>query len=95
MLTTRSGYLCSVMESTTVVQWLSYSPLDPRVAGSIPAVVDGFFQSVKILNMTSFGREVKPWVPVIDLRHVKEPQLKLEPLSKICRTFHAHSRKRC
>ena len=22
-----------------------------------------FFQSVKILSMTSFGREVKPWVP--------------------------------
>ena len=37
--------------------------LDPRFAGSIPAGVDGFFQSVKILSMTSFGREVKPWVP--------------------------------
>ena len=36
------------------------SPLDPRFAGSIPTEVDGFFQSVKILNMTSFGREVKP-----------------------------------
>ena len=24
---------------------------------------DGFFQSVKILSMTSFGREVKLWVP--------------------------------
>ena len=40
--------------STPVVQWLSYSPLD---AGSMD-----FFQSVKILSMTSFGREVKPWV---------------------------------
>ena len=30
---------------------------------SIPAGGDGFFQSVKILSMTSFGREVKPWVP--------------------------------
>ena len=40
--------------------------------GSIPAGVDGFFQSVKILSMTSFRREVKPWV--IDLWHVKEPQ---------------------
>ena len=49
--------------STLVVQWLSYSPLDPRFAGSIPAWVDGFFQSVKILRMISFGREVKPWVP--------------------------------
>ena len=46
--------------STPVVQWLSYSPLDPSFAGSIPAGVDGFFQSEKILSMTSFGREVKP-----------------------------------
>ena len=30
-------------ESSPVVQWLSYSPLDPRFAGSIPAGVDGFF----------------------------------------------------
>ena len=44
-----------------VVQWLSYSPLDPRFAGSIPAGVDDFFfQSVKILSMTFIGREVKP-----------------------------------
>ena len=50
-------------ESTPVVQWLSYSPLDPRFPGSIPAGVDGFFQSVKILSLTSFGRKVKPWVP--------------------------------
>ena len=33
------------------------------LAGSIPAGVDGFFQSVKILGMTSSGREVKSWVP--------------------------------
>ena len=33
-----------VMELTTVVQWLSYSPLDPRFAGLIPAGVDGFFR---------------------------------------------------
>ena len=32
-------------------------------AGSNPAGVDGYFQSVKILIMTSFGREIKPWVP--------------------------------
>ena len=43
-------------ESTPVVQWLSYSPLDPRFAGSIPAGVDGFFQSIKILSMSFFGR---------------------------------------
>ena len=50
--------------STPVVPWLSYSPLDPKFAGSNPAGVDGFFfQSVKILSMTPFGREVKPWDP--------------------------------
>ena len=42
---------------------ISYSLLVPRFAGSIQAGVDEFFQSVKILSMTSFGREVKPWVP--------------------------------
>ena len=51
------------IRSTPVVQWLSHSPLDPRFAGSILAEVDGFFQSVKILSMTSFEEEVKPWVP--------------------------------
>ena len=34
-------------ESTPVVQWLSYSPLDPRFAGSIPARVDGYFSERK------------------------------------------------
>ena len=52
---------------TPVVQWSSYSPLDPRFAGTIPDGVDGLFQSVKILGMTSFGREVKPWVPCCTL----------------------------
>ena len=33
--------------STPEVQWLSYSPLDPRFAGSIPAGVDGFFSERK------------------------------------------------
>ena len=28
--------------------------------------------------MTSFGREVKPWVPRVDLHHVKEPQAKIK-----------------
>ena len=61
--------------STPVVHLLSYSSLDPGFAGSIPAGVDWFFQSVKILRMTSFGREVKPWA--VDLRHVKEPQAEI------------------
>ena len=34
-----------------------------------------FFQSVKILNKTSFGREVKS--RVVDLRHVKETQAEI------------------
>ena len=63
---------------TTVVQWLSYSPLDPRFAGSIPAGVDGFFQSVKILSMTSFGRELSCGSRVVYLRHVKEPQAEIK-----------------
>ena len=32
-------------------------------AGSNPAGVDEFFQSVKILSMSSFGKKVKPFVP--------------------------------
>ena len=36
-----------------------------------------FFQSVQILSMTSFGREVKPWVPCLDFRHVKESQAEI------------------
>ena len=42
-----------------LVQWLSYSPLDPRFA----AEVDGFFMRVNILSKTFFGREVKALVP--------------------------------
>ena len=60
-----------------MVQWLSYSPLDSRFAGSIPAGVDGFFQSVKILSMTSFGKEVNRGSRVVDLRHVKETQAEI------------------
>ena len=53
--------------STPVVQWLSYSPLDPRFAGSIPARVD----------VISFGMKVKHGSRVLDLRHVKEPQAEI------------------
>ena len=35
----------------------------PEVREFKPGQVSGFFQSVKILSMTSFGREVKPWLP--------------------------------
>ena len=82
-------------ESTLVVQWLSYSPLDLWFAGSNPAGVDGFFQSVKILSMSSFRREIKPLVPCQRFMAYiyKNLKPKLEPLSKICWTFHAHCRK--
>ena len=63
--------------SIPVVQWLSYSPLDPRFAGSIPTGVDGFFQSVIILSMTSFGREIKPWVPCRRYTARNKPQAEI------------------
>ena len=62
---------------TPVVPWLSYSLLDPRFAGSNPGRNDGLFYSVKILSMTSFGREVKRGSRVVDLRHVKKPQVEI------------------
>ena len=71
--------------STAVVQWLSYSPLNPRFAGSIPAGVDGFFQSVKILSMTSIGRS--RWSRVVDLRNVKEPQAEIRPSEQYLSDF--------
>ena len=62
-----------------MVQWLSYSPLDPRFAGSIPVGVDGFFQSVKILSRLLLPSEGKHsrGSRVVDLRHVKEPQAEI------------------
>ena len=61
-----------------MVQWLSYSPLDPRFAGSIPAGVDEFFQSVKILSMTfPSERKQSRGTRVVDLRHVKDPQAEI------------------
>ena len=56
-------YISLTFKWTPVVPWLSYSPLDPRFAVSNPDGVCGFFQGLKILSMTSFGREVKPRVP--------------------------------
>ena len=41
-----------------------------------PGPVD-FFQSVKILSMTSFGREESRGSRVVYLRHVKEPQVEI------------------
>ena len=74
-------------KSIPVVLWLSYSPLHPRFADSNPAGVDEFFQSVKILSMTSFRREVKLWVRVVDLWHVKEPQAEIRAFKQNFRLF--------
>ena len=63
MLSRQHFIFATLISSTPVVPWLSYSTLDPRFGGSHPAAIDGFFQSVKILIMTFFGREVKPWEP--------------------------------
>jgi hypothetical protein len=38
-------------------------PLDPRFTGSDPAKFHGFLRAIKILNTTSFGREMKLGVP--------------------------------
>ena len=46
-------------------------------SGSKVRGFDELYQSVKILSMTSFGREVKPWFRVVHLRHVTEPQAEI------------------
>ena len=84
---------CALRHWVTCIFSLEFSPLDPRFAGSNPAGVGGFFQSVKILSMTSFGRDVKPLVPYRRVTVRKRNKPKLEPLSKICQPFHAHCRK--
>ena len=48
-----------------------------EVRGFDPCRGRWIFQSVKILSMTSFGREVKPGSRVVDLLHVKEPQTEM------------------
>ena len=73
-----SSRLCSFRRSTPVVQWLSYSPLDPRFAGSIPAVVDAFFSERKNRDYDFLGKGSKAvGSRVVDLRHVKEPQAEI------------------
>ena len=59
---------------------LSYSPLDPSFTDLIPTGVYGIFQSVKILSITSFGRE-------LDLRHVKEPEAEIRASAKFVGIF--------
>ena len=44
-----------------------WSSRDTRFAGSYPAVVNGFFQDVKIPENYSSGRHFKPWVPSLEI----------------------------
>jgi hypothetical protein len=37
--------------------------IEPKFPSSDPEEDDGFLREIKILNMTSFGEEVKPSVP--------------------------------
>jgi hypothetical protein len=53
-------YVCGICLGGLVVSVLATGP---KVAGSIPAEVDGFLRVVKLRSTTSF----------VDLRHVKEP----------------------
>ena len=39
--------------------------------------------------MTSFGNEVKPWVRIVDLWHVKEPQAEITASEQNLSDFHA------
>jgi hypothetical protein len=66
-------YLILHVMSASVVQCLSFLPLDPKLAGSNPVKDDGFLRTIKIRSTTSFGGEVKPTAPRRKiLRHVKE-----------------------
>ena len=54
-----------------MVQWLSYSPLDSRFAGSIPPGVDGFFSERKNPEYDFLRKGSK------DLEQVKESQAEI------------------
>ena len=71
-----------------MAQWLSYSPLDQRFAGSIPAGVNGFFSERKspeydflrkgsIIQFETFQTLISRGSRVVDLWHVKEPQAEI------------------
>ena len=63
---------------------VTYSPRDPRFAGSNPAEANGCFQDVKILSTSPPGGTLSGGSWVWDFRLVKEPQAwKNKPLCKI------------
>ena len=49
----------------------------PEVREGKPGRGRWIFSESKTLIMTSFGSKVKPWFRVVDLRHVKEPQVEI------------------
>ena len=66
--------------------WRSVHPGDPvviilasgsEVRGFDPDRGRWIFQSVNILSMTSFGREVKPWVPCRRFKALKKAQAEI------------------
>ena len=73
-----------ILASSILTYSMSYSPRDPRLAGSNPAEATGFFQDVKILSTSPPGGTLSWGSRVWDFRFVKEPQaLKNRPLSKV------------
>jgi hypothetical protein len=59
-----------IVQSLSVVSWLSCLPLDPKLTGSHPAKGDGFLGNCSTI---SFGGEVKSMVPCKILRLLKIP----------------------
>jgi hypothetical protein len=69
-----------IVQSLSVVFWLSCLPLDPKLTGSHPAKGDGFLGNCSTI---SFGGEVKSAVPCKILRHVKDPyRLKVDKIHR-------------
>ena len=64
--------------STPVVPWLSYSPLEPRFAGSNPAGFDGFFSKHKNPEYDFLRKGSKAVGPVLHIYGTKkEPQAEI------------------
>jgi hypothetical protein len=54
---------------------VTFPPYDPSDAGSIPAEVVEFFRTEKFRERSSSERTLSCLTRVVDLLHVKEPQL--------------------
>ena len=92
---TRGISCCYVLNIIIIIVIISCSPLDPKFAGSNPTGVDGFFSERKNPEYDFLRKGNKAVGPVSYIYGTqKNLKTKLEPLSKIYRTFHAHCRKR-